>query len=174
MNTTRVGVYNQEESLISSLKKISDKKIEINEVFTPYPIHEVFKILKRKTRLPYATFLFAILGLVISYYYIYWASVISYPLIYGGKPLHSIPSFILIGFVSMISLAVLLSFITFLIRTRLYPGKKPVIHDSRITDNAFVVLIDKKPEMSIEDINSINSILKENGAIEIFEKQTKN
>ena len=170
MNTAIIGIYNQEELLISALKKISEAKIEINEVFTPYPVHEVFKILKRKTRIPLYTFLFALLGLVISYTFIYWASVISYPLIYGGKPLHSIPSFIIIGFVSMISLSVLLSFITFLFQTKLFPGKKPKILDSRITDHAFVVLIDRKPEMSAVDVKNINSILKDNGAIEVFEE----
>lgn len=170
MNTKIIGIFEEEKLLITALKKINEEKIEINEVFTPYPVHEVFNIMKIKTTIPITTFLYALLGLVISYVFLYWSSVIDYPLIYGGKPLHSIPSFIIICFVSMISVAVLLSVITFLIRTRLYPGKKPVIHDNRITDNAFIVLIDKKPGMSPQNIKTINSILKDNGAIEILEK----
>jgi hypothetical protein len=169
MNTKIIGIFEEEKLLISALKKINEEKIGISEVFTPYPVHEVFNIMKIKTTIPFTTFLYALLGLVISYVFIYWSSVIDYPLIYGGKPLHSVPSFIIICFVTMISVSVLLSVITFLIRTRLYPGKKPVIHDKRITDNAFIVLIDKKPGMSAQKIKIINSILKDNGAIEILE-----
>ncbi len=170
MNTAILGVYDDENLLISAMKRIRDEKIEISEVFTPYPVHEVFEILKRKTRLPLATFLFSSSGAILTYLFLYWASVKSYPLIFGGKPLHSVPSFILISFVLMIFFGVLLSVITFFIRSKLYPGKKVAILDPRITDNAFVVLIDKKPEMSSHEINLIYSLLKENGAVEVLEK----
>lgn len=170
MNTAIIGIYKEEELLVVALKKICETEIEVNEVYTPYPVHEIFKLMKRKTRLPIATFIFALSGFIGFYAFSYYISVMSYPLIYGGKPIHSVPSFILIAFVSMIGVAILLSFITFLIRTKLYPGKKPVIYDSRITDNAFVILIDKKPEMSQNDLETINKLLIENGAIEVFEK----
>ena len=111
-------------------------------------VPEVFKIMKRKTRLPLATFLFCVLGVILTYLFLYWASVLSYPLIFGGKPLNSIPSFILICFVMMIFFGVFLSVIAFFVRSKLYPGKKAKIHYPRITDNAFVIMIDKKPEMS--------------------------
>lgn len=170
MNYSIFGIYENEESLLTAMRKIIDNKIEIKEVYTPYPIHEVFKILDSKTRISLVTFLFVLLGLAASYTFVYWNSVISYPIVYGGKPLHSIPSFIIVCFISMISVGILLSFITFLIRTRLYPGKKPIIHDVRITDNAFVIQIDKKKSMSDDDLKRIHLLLKENGAIEIIEK----
>lgn len=170
MNTNIIGVYEEEATMIAALKKIREENIEINDVFSPYPIHEVFEILKRKTKISYATFVYTAGGFIITYAFLYWTSVISYPLIYGGKPLHSIPSFIVISFVTAILLGVVASAITFFIRSKLYPGKKANIVDPRITDNAFVILIDKKPEMSQGDIKSINSLLKENGAIEVIEK----
>lgn len=173
MNTTIIGVYKKEELLISALKKINEKKIEIIEVITPYPIHEVFKILQQKTRLPIVTFLFAIIGLVSTYLFLYWTSIVSYPLVYGGKPLHSIPSFIVISYEMMIFFGIVFSVIAFLIRSKLYPSKKAKIYHLKLTDNAFGILIDKKPEMSSSDIKTINSILKENGAVEVFEKEIK-
>ncbi len=169
MKTNVIGIFMEEELLISALQKIHDKNIEITEVFTPYPIHKVLKIMKRKTKLQIATFVFAAVGLVISYWFLYWTSVISYPLIYGGKPYHSIPSFIIICFITTICVAIILSVVTFFIRSRLYPGKKPTIIDPRITDNAFVILINTKPEMSSGDIKTINSLLKTNGAVEVIE-----
>lgn len=170
MKTSILGIFEEEGLFISALKIIRDKNIEVTEVFTPYPIHEVFEIMKRKTKLQIATFLFAAFGLVISYVFIYWTSVISYPLTYGGKPYHAIPSFIIICFVTTICVAILLSVITFFIRSRLYPGKKPTIVDPRITDNAFVIQINTQPEMTSGDIKTINSLLMKNGAVEVIEK----
>ena len=170
MKTSILGIFEEEGLLIAALKNIRNKNIEVTEVYTPYPIHEVFEIMKRKTKLQIATFLFAAFGLVLSYVFIYWTSVISYPLTYGGKPYHAIPSFIIICFVTTICVAILLSVITFFIRSRLYPGKKPTIVDPRITDNAFVILIHKQPEMTSGDIETINSLLMKNGAVEVIEK----
>ncbi len=170
MNPHIIGIFEEEEELISALNIIRNKNIEITEVFTPYPIHEVIKIMKRKTKLQIATFLYAAFGLVLSYVFIYWTSVISYPLTYGGKPYHAIPSFIIICFVTTICVAILLSVITFFIRSRLYPGKTPTIIDHRITDNAFVILINIQPETPSDEIKTINSLLMKNGAVEIIEK----
>lgn len=165
-----IGIFEDEKGLISALKKIRDKNIDITEVFTPYPVHEVFRIMKRKTKMQIATFLFAAFGLVLSYGFIYWTSVISYPLIYGGKPYHAIPSFIIICFVTTICVAILLSVITFFVRSRLYPGKTPVIIDERITDHAFVIMINIEQETTPEDIIMINSLLMQNGAVEVIKK----
>ena len=169
MKTNIIGIFKEEGLLISALRIIRDKNIEIAEVFSPYPIHEVFKIMNRKTKFQIATLLFAALGLVLSYFGLYWTSVISYPLVYGGKPYHSIPSFIIICFVTTICVAVILSVVAFFIRSRLYPGKKPTIIDYRITDNAFVILINTNPGMSSADIKTINSLMMENGAVEVIE-----
>lgn len=169
MKTSIIGIFEEEGLLISALQKIHDKNIVITEVFTPYPVHEVFKIMKRKTKFQIATFLFAAAGLVISYLFMYWTSVISYPLIYGGKPYHSIPSFIIICFVTTICVAIILSVLTFFIKSRLYPGKKPTIIHNGITDNAFVILVNTKPEMSSIDIKAINSLMMQNGAVEVIE-----
>ena len=168
--TSILGIFEDEDLLISTLKRIRAMNIEIAEVFTPYPIHEVFKIMKRKTRLKTAALLFAIYGMVVSYGYVYYTAVISYPLTFGGKPFHAIPSFIIICFVTTICSAIFFSVVTFFIRSRLYPGKKANIVDHRITDNAFVILINTRPDMTLGDIKKINSMLIKNGAVEVLEK----
>ncbi len=173
MNTAIFGIYENEETLVTALERLKKERIEIGEVFMPYPVDKVFEILEKKTRLPVATFFFALLGLVLTYWYMYWTTVVNYPLSYGGKPIHSIPSFILVGFVSMISLGVLLSVIAFLVRSRLYPGKRQICPDPRIMDNAFVIYIKKKEGMSGTELREIHSILKEYGAIEVLEKNIK-
>jgi len=173
LNTAILGIYENEDTLVAALERLKMERIEIGEVFMPYPVDKVFEILGKKTRFPIATFFFALLGLVFSYWYMYWSTVVDYPLSYGGKPIHSIPSFILVGFVSMISLGVLLTVIAFLVRSRLYPGKRQVCPDPRIMDNAFVIYIKKKEGMSDTELQEIHSLLKENGAIEVLEKNVK-
>jgi len=161
-------IFEEEETLLAALQKIKENNIEISEVYTPYPIHKVFKIMGRKTKLPLATFIYAFFGLTITYLFLYYTSVISYPLIYGGKPSHSIPSFILICFIATIFFSVLLTVITFFVRSRLYPGKKVTIVDERITDNGFVVLIKSKAGMSENDIKNIQALLEDNDATDII------
>ena len=166
-----LGIFDREEVLISALEDIVERDIEIYEVYTPYPVHEVFKILKRKTRLPIATFIFAVGGFSLAYYYLYYSAVLNYPLRYGGKPIHAMPSFIIISFVSMISLSVLWTFITFLVRSRLYPGQRPVVVDVRSSDDAFVVAINKSDKMSDEEEEQICNVLRQKGAIEVNYKE---
>jgi len=169
MKTNIIGIFKEEDVLVSALKKIKTQNINIAEVFTPYPIHEVFKIMKRKTKFQLATFFFAALGCVGTYIFVYWSAVISYPLTYGGKPHNSWPSFIIIAFVTTIATAILLSVITFFVKSKMYPGKKPKIIDKRITDDAFVVLIETKNKQTQDEIEKIHSVLKNAGAFEIIQ-----
>jgi hypothetical protein len=169
MDQNIIGVFEDEQMLIQALRKINAAKISIRNVFTPYPVHEVFKIMSIKTNISYWAFFYSLLGLGLTYAFLYWTSVIDYPLIYGGKPLHSAPSFIIICFVNTISFSVPLTVLTFLIKTRLYPGKRPEITSEKITDDAFIVIIDKKRGFLQKNLKEIHSILKDNGAVEIME-----
>jgi hypothetical protein len=83
---------------------------------------------------------------------------------YGGKPVNSFPSFIVVTIVATILSITLLTLFTFSIRAKIFPGKVPEIFHERATDDRFVMVIDKKSlgENSVE----INSIISEYGEIE--------
>lgn len=67
--------------------------------YTPFPIHGLAQALGRKpTRVPLATLIGGILGGSAGYFMLYYASVVSYPINVGGRPLHSWPAFIPITF----------------------------------------------------------------------------
>jgi ActD protein len=166
-----IGIYDKESHMLKVLEHCRDENIKVDDVFTPYPVSEVFAILKLKTRLPIAAFAFALLGFSFAYWYLYYTAVISYPLIFGGKPVHAIPSFFLISFVSMISLSVLLSFLSFLIRSRLYPGKRPTLIDPRSTNDAFIIVINKPLKMTDDEEQLIRSILTQHGALDVKVKE---
>jgi hypothetical protein len=67
--------------------------------YTPLPVEGLSKTLGQKpTRLPWIVLLGGILGGSAGYFMLYYASVISYPINVGGRPLHSWPAFIPITF----------------------------------------------------------------------------
>lgn len=66
--------------------------------FTPFPIEGLAQALGKKTRIPLLVLCSGIVGGCSAYFMEWFASVISYPLNIGGRPLHSWPAFIPITF----------------------------------------------------------------------------
>lgn len=164
-----IGIYDDPDVLVAAAKKLKEKDVRIKNIFSPFPIHELWDVLGLKTRLPLLTFIYGTVGLISIYAFLYWTSVVNYPLKFGGKPLNSL-SFIIIMFVGTIFVAVLFTFMTFFIRQKIGPGKKVVMIDPRTTDDKFAIVIEKSAGFTEEDVRRITSILKETGAVEISEQ----
>jgi hypothetical protein len=164
-----VGIYDDPDVLVAAAKKLKEKDVRIKNVFSPFPIHELWDILGLKTRLPLLAFIYGAVGLISIYAFLYWTSVVNYPLKFGGKPLNSL-SFIIIVFVGTIFVGVLLTFTTFFIRQKIGPGKKVVMIDPRTTDDKFAIVIEKTADFTEEDVKRITAILMETGAVEVSEK----
>jgi hypothetical protein len=164
-----IGIYDDPDVVVAAAKKLKENDVRIKNVFTPFPIHELWEILGLKTRLPLLTFIYGTIGLISIYAFLYWTSVVNYPLKFGGKPLNSL-SFIIIMFVGTIFVAVLLTFTTFFIRQKIGPGKEVTMIDPRTTDDKFAIVIERQPEFTEAEVKRITSLLKETGAVEISEK----
>lgn len=164
------GVFDDEDVFLSAMRSMEETGIRIKNVFTPYPIPEVFRIMGLKTRMPYAAFIYATIGVILTYAFLYWTSVIDYPVIIGGKPTNTL-SFVIILFVMTINIGIVMSLVTFFIIQKLGPGKSARIVHKGITDDKYVIVIEKTKEMSKEDSQRINYTLFEYGAIEVGEKE---
>ena len=167
--TYKIGVFDEEEKFISSIKSLLGKDFAIYDVFTPYPLHEVFHLLKQKSRLPTAAYffgLFAIIGLLA---FLYYTSVIDWPIVYGGKPFNSFPSFIVVTIVLTIFTVTIASLALFSARSKLLPGRDNTIFDHRATDDKFIIAIDAD-SLGDKKAREAGELMKKEGAIEVIEK----
>jgi len=167
-NKTIIGIYEDEDVLLKAMDKLQENDIKINDVYSPIPLHGVFEKLNLTTRLPYATFIYGAIGALAVFAFLYWTSVVSYPLKFGGKPLNTL-SFIIIIFVLTIFVGTLFTFLTYFVREKMYPGKKVNLPVPRTTNDQFAILIEIERNMSTDDLNKVNTLLKETGAVEIKE-----
>jgi hypothetical protein len=166
----KIGIFDDEGKFISGIKSLQEQQIRIFDVFTPYPVHEVFHLLKRKSKLPTAAYFFGLFGIIATLGFLYYTSVIDWPVVYGGKPSNSFPSFIVVTIVVTILTVTILSLALFSFRSKLFPGRDNTIFDPGATDDKFVIVVSAD---SPDDISSGNAgnIMKEQGAIEVVDKE---
>jgi hypothetical protein len=75
------------------------------EAYTPFPIEALNDALGYKPKIQYLVLLGGIIGALSGFALQYYASVISYPIIVGGRPFNSFPAFIVVIFELTILLA---------------------------------------------------------------------
>jgi len=167
---TVYGIFDDEEVLLSSVKEIRSNNIEIEEVFSPFPIHGLDKALGLKeTRMAITAFIYGCLGLSLGALMIYNIMIVDWPQNIGGKPnwtfYHNMPAFVPILFECTVMFAAHLMSITYLIRCGLFPGGKSESPDPRTTDDKFLMVINVDG-----DTSSVKEMLTKTGASEINEK----
>jgi len=171
--TYKIGIFDDEGKFISTIRMLKEQKLEIFDVFTPYPVHEVFHLLKRKSRLPTAAYFFGLFGIVATLGFLYFTSVVNWPLVYGGKPFNSFPSFIVVTIVVTILTVTLASLALFSVRSKLFPGRDNTIFDLRATDDKFVIVVDtNSPDATVA--RKADDIMNELGATEIIDREFDN
>ncbi len=168
MDTTYIlGVFNGEEEMLAAFRKMKEEKIEIEDVFMPFPVHEVLKKQGKKSRITVVGWFYGFFSALAVLGFLFYTAVIDWPLNYGGKPSNAFPSFLVVTIVLTIFSITILSLFTFSVRAGLWPGnEKPVFHP-KATDDRFVILLDKT---KVDEERAI-AIMKEKGASEITEKQ---
>ena len=167
---TLYGIFDCELVLLAAVKEIRANKIEIKEVYSPFPIHGLDKALGLKeTRMAITAFIYGCIGLSLAALMIYNIMIIDWPQNNGGKPnftfYHNIPAFIPIMFECTVLFAAHLMSITYLIRNGLYPGGVSDSPDVRTTDDKFLMEIEVKGNAA-----DVKAMLTKTGASEINEK----
>lgn len=161
-----LGVFSDEGPLLTAFRELKKQQVEIADVFTPFPIHEVLENHGRKTRIITGSWFFGLFAAVGVLAFLYYTAVIDWPLNYGGKPSSAFPSFIIVTIILTIFSVTILSLFTFSARAKLWPNvDKPIYHEAA-TDDKFVILFEKAKV----DEGKLRQLLTDLEAVEIIEK----
>jgi hypothetical protein len=164
-----VGIFDDEDAVLSGIKGVRDSGIKIHEVYSPFPVHGIDDALGiKKSRLPIAAFLFGMTGTTCALTMQIWMLGFDWPMIIGGKNNASLPPFIPVTFEMTVLFAAFGMVGTFMIASGLKPYAWPRQFDLRSTDDKHVMAIDLASNKLSKD--EISRILKDNGASEINEK----
>lgn len=144
------ALYDDDDVLMDAVKKVKDAGIHIEEVFTPFPVHGLDKLMGLPhTRLAITAFIYGITGLSFSIWMTNYMMIDDWAQDIGGKPNFSwfvnMPAFVPIMFELTVFFAAHLMVITFYMRSRIWPFKKAENPDPRTTDDIFLM------ELVIED-----------------------
>lgn len=163
-----VGLYDDEEVLLTAVRKVKQAGFHIHEVVTPFPVHGLDEVLGHKpSRLHTVGFVGGATGFTIAISFMIWASTVDYPIIYGGKPYLSLPSYIPITFELTVLFAAISMVVAFFIRCGLSLSAKPKIYDERTTDYLFGLAIKVTDETTADDYAKINDTFTKTGVAEI-------
>jgi len=124
--------------------------------YSPYPIEELSEAIGfHKTILPVIVLIGGILGGLAGYLLQYYVHVIDYPLVIGGKPLHSWPAFIPITFECTILAAAFSAVFGMLALNKLPMPYHPVFNNPRFAlatrDRFFLVIEARDPKFNHEE-----------------------
>jgi hypothetical protein len=133
-------VCRSKEEFIDKLKTLLEEGIKPDSIttHTPFSVHEAEALLSPKpSGLRYFTLLGASAGLLLSFAFIIF-TVFHWPLITGGKPLVSLPAYLIVAFECTILIGAIVSMVGFLILTGL--PSRAAISEAADHGNDFVIL----------------------------------
>ena len=138
-----VGSFDDEEVLFPALKKVRRTGYKIHDVYTPFPIHGLDKVMGlRDTSLHTAGFIYALMGTATALGFITWALTSDWPMNFGGKPHFSLPAWIPIIFELTVLFSSVGMVLTFCYLCQLAPFVKKEHFNLRSTDDLFVMVLE--------------------------------
>lgn len=168
------GLYNDDDVLLTAAQSILDKGIAIKEVYSPFPVHGLDKVLGVKwTRLAICSFMFGITGLSLAVLGIWYFMIQDWAMDIGGKPSFAyflnVPAFVPVTFEFTVLCAAHGMAITYFFRNWTFPGVTARNPHPKTTDDHFAVELEPWNNGSFSQAD-LEDTLKETGAVEIFEK----
>lgn len=165
-----VGVYDDDDVVLSAVYKLKDAGVKIYEVYSPFAIHGLDTAIGHpRTRIGIAAFMFGCTGFLCACALTIWTMGIDWPMVIGGKDPISLPNYVPAMFELTVLFTAFGMTISFFITNGLGPFDPPLLFDARCTDNKFVMAIDMSKNKQSEA--EIESLLKSSGAEEVTTQQ---
>lgn len=160
------AMYHDDDVLISAVKQIRAAGFKISEVYTPFPVHGLDKVMGLKeSRIAVAAFMYGLFGLAVAVTLTWYMMISDWPQNIGGKPnidwAMNMPAFVPILFEMTVFFAAHLMVWTYLVINGLYPGADAKNPDPRTTDDYFMV--------ELPAAEGLIETLQKTGAVEIAE-----
>lgn len=117
--------FDSPERAIAAAKRVSALGLGEIEAYTPFPVEELEAVLARpRPHIPRFVFLAGLSGLAGAIGLQHWLNAVDYPVLVGGRPLTSFPTYVVIGFEATVLSAAIMAFVTVLLGVKL-----PRLHD---------------------------------------------
>ncbi|WP_082921797.1 DUF3341 domain-containing protein [Lewinella sp. 4G2] len=166
------GLYDDEEKLLEAVKAANAAHLEIDDVYTPFPVHGLDPLLGlAESRLHQAGFVFGSIGCLFGFGFMTWVFTRDWPIIFGGKPYWSVPAFIPITFELTVLFAAVGMVLVFYIICGLGPGAEPRRLHDRITDDKFCIAFDAT-NVGSEQTDKFREFFAQTGAESVHMKRT--
>ncbi|MBI4636143.1 MAG: DUF3341 domain-containing protein [Candidatus Rokubacteria bacterium] len=162
---TILGVFAHVDTTVRALEELRAKGYHDLTVYTPVPIHEIEEILERDrpvSRVRLFTLIGGLTGTASGFLLTIW-SALQWGLVTGGKPIASIPPFVVIAFELTILFGGLSTLLGMVVLGRLPRLSPTATFDPRFTNDRFGVAVHCAPERSA----SVREILRTSGAEEV-------
>jgi hypothetical protein len=160
-----VGCFDEENTLFSAVKNVRKKGYKIHDVYTPFPIHGLDRVMGlRDTSLHTAGFIYAITGTATAVSFISWVFTKDWPLNIGGKPNFALPAWVPIIFELTVLFAAVGMVLTFCYLCQLAPFVKKHHFHLRATDDLFVMALECTDKTND---TQVSTFLKGLGATEV-------
>jgi len=160
-----LGVFAHVDTTVRALEELRAKGYHDLEVYTPVPVHEIEEVMERDRRVSPVrlfTLIGGLTGTASGFILTIW-SAMTWGLITGGKPVVSIPPFVVIAFELTILFGGLASALGAIVLGRLPRFRFTRTFDPRFTNDRFGVAVHCAPDRG----PSVRDILMSTGAEEV-------
>jgi len=160
-----VGVFAHVDTTVKALEELRAKGYHDLEVYTPAPVHEIEDVMERGrpvSRVRLFTLIGGLTGTASGFILTIW-SAMQWGLVTGGKPIASIPPFVVIAFELTILFGGLSTVLGMLLLGRLPRLWPSPAYDPRFSNDRFGVAVRCAPGRG----PSVTAILRASGAEEV-------
>ncbi len=161
-----LGIFTELDAAATAIETLRKSGHKEMVVYSPMPRHELEDALDTpQTPIRLFTLVGALTGAAAGFALAIGASL-DWPLITGGKPIISVPAFVVIGFEMSVLLGALSTVVGLFLNARLPHLAKQVIYDPSFSAGRFGVYV--APPAGREE--EVKSVFRDNGAAEIREQ----
>ena len=165
-----IGIFDSEDAILGVTDAARLRSLKIVDVFAPYAVHGLDKAMGlQRSKLPWVCFLLGLTGAAFKVWFEYWTTASDWPINVGGKPWNSLPAFIPITFEVMVLFAGISTVLAFFGMSRLWPGRKTMILDARVTNDRFALVLEE--DNAAFDVSEVERFLRDHQALRVEERE---